>query len=556
MLNFIKLLLLSLFIASSTVFASSENNFSSEKMGTVQLLVGDRNSASFTGSGVIINNKLNIITNYHVVDTVISGEDKMIKVCFTYDEQKEPSCIGTAVVEKYDEEKDLALLNTYVHPDYLSEETVKPYYEKFKQNFNFALAQNINIADSIYVFGYPGIGGDTITYTSGKVSGFEDFYIKTDVKVSSGNSGGGAYNSKGEVIGLVTAVSGGQGNIGWIVKSSEIKNFLANTIFDKNTNSDSCGLHQYKTGRYNACQCEIGFKFDGAKINCIPRLTHQGCGTMKSHSIFNPASGTSCTCQSGYVWENPDDDADFSCIPKKEVTCEDIYGANVHENLEDNLCYCNAGYEWDGEDEEGNNTCVVELEMPDNDVGCADGYIYSSFEDRCIENSNLNVPPKYFWDIDSNEINKAGIDYVSSRGLVNGYDDGTFKPGNKITRAEFTKIVLLAKYSSDEISRSFSYNTNDVYPQDWYYHYVNFAKQKSIINGYSDNTFHPNDEISFAEASKILVNTLIGYREIGYGEKWWLPFTQALIDRNVKQFDLSYALTRGDMATLMYQILR
>ncbi|HID92069.1 TPA: S-layer homology domain-containing protein [Candidatus Gracilibacteria bacterium] len=572
MLNFIKLLLVSLFVASGAVFASSENNFSSEKMGTVYLSIGNSRIESVSGTGVIINEKFNIITNHHVVESIISGKDDLIKVCFTYDEEKKPSCIGTASIEKYDEEKDLALLNIYIHEDYLSDKDVKPYYNKFNANFNFVLNESVNIADSIYVFGYPGVGGNTITYTSGKVSGFEDFYIKTDVTVNSGNSGGAAYNQKGEIIGLVTAVSGGQGNIGWIVKSSEIENFLKNTIFDESTNSEICGNHQYKSGRYDACKCEVGFKFDGMKKNCIPDLKYLNCGTLESASFFNPST-TSCICEYNHVWAFPDIESDYSCveeekivqvdggacssgsnnyysleneecycsdgfmwedsrdldnltcIEKVEYTCETIYGVHAHKNSEDNLCYCEIGYEWSGLDEKGNNTCV------------SDG-------------SDL------FYDVASADLNFAGIKYVKKNGLVDGYDDGSYKPEKKITRAEFTKIILLAKYSTAEISRTRHFNISDVHADDWHYDYVNFAKQQGVVNGYDDGSFRPNDQISFAEASKILVNTLIGYREIGYGEKWWLPFTQALIDRNVKQFDLSYVLTRGDMATLIYQILR
>ncbi|MDZ7705456.1 MAG: serine protease [Trueperaceae bacterium] len=67
--------------------------------------------------------------------------------------------------------------------------------------------------DLITVVGYPGISGSTITFTAGLMSGWlgEDLvsggkqWIKTDAKIAGGNSGGAAFNSRGELIGVPTA---------------------------------------------------------------------------------------------------------------------------------------------------------------------------------------------------------------------------------------------------------------------------------------------------------------------------------------------------------------
>src|SRR5690606_19638186 len=67
--------------------------------------------------------------------------------------------------------------------------------------------------DMITIVGYPGISGSTITFTAGLMSGWvgEDFepggkqWIKTDGKISHGNSGGGAFDPNGYLIGVPTA---------------------------------------------------------------------------------------------------------------------------------------------------------------------------------------------------------------------------------------------------------------------------------------------------------------------------------------------------------------
>jgi len=74
--------------------------------------------------------------------------------------------------------------------------------------------------DPIFAFGFQGTGGSTITFSSGTVGGFlgEDMqsggkqWVKHDAQTGPGNSGGGIYNEKGELIGVHTAGRGGDGN--------------------------------------------------------------------------------------------------------------------------------------------------------------------------------------------------------------------------------------------------------------------------------------------------------------------------------------------------------
>lgn len=63
--------------------------------------------------------------------------------------------------------------------------------------------------DSLTILGYPGIGGDSLTLTSGNVSGFmeREGWIKTDAEINQGNSGGPALNSNYELIGVASAAS-------------------------------------------------------------------------------------------------------------------------------------------------------------------------------------------------------------------------------------------------------------------------------------------------------------------------------------------------------------
>jgi hypothetical protein len=77
-------------------------------------------------------------------------------------------------------------------------------------------SDQIRIGDSVNIFGFPSIGGNTITFTKGSVSGFssEDqigdrAWIKTDATISGGNSGGLAADNNGRIIGVPTIAASG-----------------------------------------------------------------------------------------------------------------------------------------------------------------------------------------------------------------------------------------------------------------------------------------------------------------------------------------------------------
>lgn len=90
-----------------------------------------------------------------------------------------------------------------------------------------------------------------------------------------------------------------------------------------------------------------------------------------------------------------------------------------------------------------------------------------------------------------------------SKGLIQGYEDGTFKPGNTITRAEFVTLMNNAKGFWSEGSINFS----DVKNGSWFYSAVARAVAAGYVKGYSDGSFKPNNTITRAEAAVMIANT-------------------------------------------------
>ena len=89
-----------------------------------------------------------------------------------------------------------------------------------------------------------------------------------------------------------------------------------------------------------------------------------------------------------------------------------------------------------------------------------------------------------------------------NKGLIQGYEDGTFKPGNTITRAEFVTLMNNAKGFWSEGSINFS----DVKNGSWFYSAVARAVAAGYVKGYSDGSFKPGNTITRAEAAVMIAN--------------------------------------------------
>ena len=80
-----------------------------------------------------------------------------------------------------------------------------------------------------------------------------------------------------------------------------------------------------------------------------------------------------------------------------------------------------------------------------------------------------------------------------------GYDDGTFRPDNNMSRAEAAAIFarLISEKKGENISGKATFN--DISAKDWFAKEVGYLEKYGIIKGYSDNTFKPNDSVTRAE---------------------------------------------------------
>jgi S1-C subfamily serine protease len=167
----------------------------------------------WTGSGTIISADGHLLTNVHVILGADGAPQEVLPILTT--DAKAPSesaqLTYLAVLVDSDATLDLALLKivTDIQGNPLPEDHV----------FTFApigTIERLLLGDSVYVIGFPGVGGNTITLTSGIVSGFlghdlkgsGNAWVKTDARMAPGNSGGGAFDAAGTLIGIPTRYAG------------------------------------------------------------------------------------------------------------------------------------------------------------------------------------------------------------------------------------------------------------------------------------------------------------------------------------------------------------
>lgn len=174
------------------------------------------------GSGVIISEDGYILTNNHVID----GATKIL-VTLRDGTEYEAKLIGK------DSKTDIAVIKIE------------------EKNLKFAVlgnTENLEVGDLAVVIGNPlgRLGG---TVTSGIISALEREIeidnkkmnlIQTDAGVNPGNSGGGLFNSNGELVGIVTAKSSGINveNLGFAIPVNDVKNVI-----------DDLVAHGYATNR-------------------------------------------------------------------------------------------------------------------------------------------------------------------------------------------------------------------------------------------------------------------------------------------------------------------
>ncbi|MEZ4087340.1 MAG: S-layer homology domain-containing protein [Candidatus Gracilibacteria bacterium] len=164
-------------------------------------------------------------------------------------------------------------------------------------------------------------------------------------------------------------------------------------------------------------------------------------------------------------------------------------------------------------------------------------------------------------------LNEQAIQYLIDTGVVSGYMDGTFKPGNSINRAELMKILTEAHGPTPDPDKY-----NNCFPdvnEQWFAVYVCYAKDKNWIQGYPDGEFKPANEVNKVEALKMIINSQ-GLNIPGAvndhlfddvdNSSWYAPFVKSakdngLLDVTGTIYGVGESITRAEVSENIYRTI-
>lgn len=116
-----------------------------------------------------------------------------------------------------------------------------------------------------------------------------------------------------------------------------------------------------------------------------------------------------------------------------------------------------------------------------------------------------------YTDVTEGTTTAEAVSILSGLEIITGFEDGTFRPEETVTRAQMAAIICrtLGYESQAESSKGVTV-FNDVAADHWASGYVNVAQAQGIINGYGDGNFGPEDKVTYEQAVKMIVSAL-GY---------------------------------------------
>lgn len=185
-----------------------------------------------------------------------------------------------------------------------------------------------------------------------------------------------------------------------------------------------------------------------------------------------------------------------------------------------------------------------------------------------------------FSDVEEGEAHFVAINYLKEQGIIDGYNDNTFKAWKKINRAEALKMLVNAalkiqtagigeEITIPEISED---PFKDVSMDDWYAKYAAYAKEKGIISGYNGGYFYPEKTINLAETLKIFLESFDGITfpeptaenlfADTPAEEWFAKYTAYAGQKGMVNIDSDNnihpekEMTRGYTAEIIYRMIK
>lgn len=151
---------------------------------------------------------------------------------------------------------------------------------------------------------------------------------------------------------------------------------------------------------------------------------------------------------------------------------------------------------------------------------------------------------------------------------ASGYDDGSFLPNNNITRGELAAMIARLSYGDDLPDGIYQASFPDVDSDAWFNKYIGYLEDKDVLSGYEDGTFRPMDTITRGEISAVIARAqrydLISYNGIFTDvteNDWAKDYIETLADKNIVSgyedgtFGPYSPLTRAEAVAIINRVL-
>lgn len=151
---------------------------------------------------------------------------------------------------------------------------------------------------------------------------------------------------------------------------------------------------------------------------------------------------------------------------------------------------------------------------------------------------------------------------------ASGYDDGSFLPNNNITRGELAAMIARLSYGDDLPDGMYQASFPDVDSDAWFNKYIGYLEDKNVLSGYEDGTFRPMDTITRGEISAVIARAqrydLISYNGIFTDvteNDWAKDYIETLADKNIVSgyedgtFGPYSPLTRAEAVAIINRVL-
>ena len=149
---------------------------------------------------------------------------------------------------------------------------------------------------------------------------------------------------------------------------------------------------------------------------------------------------------------------------------------------------------------------------------------------------------------------------MEALGIIKGFEDGTFRPNETITRAQMAVIICKMTGVTDaiaEANKNVASKFSDVAAGEWYTGYVNIASNNGIITGFPDGTFRPNETLTLNQVLTLCVKAL---GRGGYVDKmgtWPANYIAEAARLNLlKDVKGASDANRGNVAVICWNTLR